>query len=887
MKFLKNLLNIFKFLVFLGIHFLYSQTLTGVVKDTLDTPLQNANVIAKPLKESAMLKYAIADHLGRYKLQLDKDTPYEIRVSYLGHQPHVLNYPENSELKTYDFILKSTGEQLKEVVITHQYEPVIVKKDTVSYKVDYFTSGNERKLAEQLEKLPGVEVDKNGSVTFQGKKVSELQVENKPFFGGGTKLGVQNIPADAVDKVEFLDNFNEVGFMKEVSDSDKLVMNIKLKENKKKFLFGDVYAGYGLKDFYLGHAALFYYSPKINVGYIGDANNFGERVFDFQDLMRFQGGMSSFMNKRPSLVNLYAFSSDNREVQQVKSNFHALNLNYTFNPKLDLQGFMLFSDLFKDTQNISRINYLQVGTEENRQHTTQEASTLAMANWKLDYSPTKNTKYFYNIHGEWSVNDFNSLLLSQQLNQQNTFQSLSDVDNVSLKQYIERHQYHNKKNTTTLVINHTYQSSKPINTWLTDEPFLPGLMPIIPQDEILVKQAKQTQGHTLDGLFKHYYIVNNFNHLYSLAGLNLEQNKILIAEQQILDDNSINDFATQGFGNNLDYRLFDYYLGLEYKFKIGNWINKPSLEHHWYNLSTQQNLTSQRLSRAYWEPRWLSEYEFNNAEKITFNYKLTNQFPRSNLMINNFTLQNFNAVFRGNDLLANERFHILTLNYNKNNMYRGVALFANASLNKKTKTIRNVIVLQGINQFTTPLFTNNPETNWTINTNISKKIYRFRLGLSASANGFNYLQEINNIETQFERNNQRVGVNFRTAYKKWPSINLKYNHRYSQFKGLNNNNFMSKSFEFSFDHQIVKHLTFKTDYQWEQYEFPTNINIIKFWNASLFYQKKNSPFGFELKANNILNIDRRFDNTFSDFLISEQEFFVLPRVVLFSISYKL
>ncbi len=865
----------------------FSQTLTGVVKDTLNEPLQNANVIARPLKENAQLKYAIADYLGRYKLQLDKDTPYEIRVSYLGHQPHVLNYPENSELKTYDFILKATGEQLKEVIITHQYEPVIVKKDTVSYKVDYFASGNERKLAEQLEKLPGVEVDKNGTVTFQGKKVNELQVENKPFFGGGTKLGVQNIPADAVDKVEFLDNFNDVGFMKEVSDSEKLVMNIKLKEDKKKFLFGDVYAGYGLQDFYLGHAALFYYSPKINVGYIGDANNFGERVFDFQDLMRFQGGMSSFLSKRPALGNLYAFSSDNREVQQVNSNFHALNLNYNFNPKLDLQGFALFSDLFKNTQNVSKINYLQVGIEENRQQTTDDNTTLAMTNWKLDYSPTKNIKYFYNIHGEWSANDFNSVLLSQQLNEQNIFQSLSEVDNVALKQYLERHQYHNKKHTTTLVINHTYQNSKPNNTWLTNQPFLTGLMPIIPQNDILVKQVKQTQSNTLDGLFKHYYLLNNYNHLYTIAGINLEQNDIIISEQQVLDDNSLNDFGNQGFGNDLNYQLFDYYLGLEYKFKINKWINKPSLEHHWYVLKTQQNLLVQELNRSYWEPRWLSEYEFNNAEKLTFNYKLTNQFPRSGQMINNFTLQNFNAVFRGNALLENERFHALSLNYNKNNMYKGFTLFANGSYTKKAKVIRNIVQLQGINQFTTPLLTNNPETNWLLNSRFSKKIYRFRVGLSAQVSGFSYIQEINNTETQFERNSQRVGVNLRTAYKKWPSVAINYNHNYSQLKGLNNNQFMSRTLEVTFDHQIIKNLTLKTDYEWEQTEFPTNINIIKFWNASLFYQKKHSPFGFELKANNILNIDRRFNNTFSDFLISEQEFFVLPRVVLLSITYKI
>ena len=62
----------------------FSQTLTGTVKDSLGNPLQNANVIAKPLVEKQGLKFAIADHLGRYKLELEKEVPYEVRVSYLG-----------------------------------------------------------------------------------------------------------------------------------------------------------------------------------------------------------------------------------------------------------------------------------------------------------------------------------------------------------------------------------------------------------------------------------------------------------------------------------------------------------------------------------------------------------------------------------------------------------------------------------------------------------------------------------------------------------------------------------------------------------------------------------------------------------------------------------
>ena len=322
-----------RFLLFIFLAFIssaHSQTLTGVVSDTLNTPLENANVIAKPLQEKATLKFAIADNKGRYKLELDKEVRYEIAVSYIGFIAEVFIYDPIENIKTYDFKLKPTGIDLKEVIINHKYEPIVIKKDTLIYDVAAFTNGNERKLRDQLEKLPGVEVDKDGGVTVQGKRVTKFLVENKSFFGGGTKLGVENIPADAVEKVEIIDNFNEVDFLKHVSDSEDLAMNIKLKEDKKKFVFGDVEAGGGNDDYHLLHAALFYYSPKTNVSFIGDLNTIGKQTFTFQDMMRFEGGVSSFISGRKSLTNLYSFATENKDVIENKSGvmdiFNAQNL---------------------------------------------------------------------------------------------------------------------------------------------------------------------------------------------------------------------------------------------------------------------------------------------------------------------------------------------------------------------------------------------------------------------------------------------------------------------------------------------------------------------------------------------------------------------------------
>ena len=100
-----------------------------------------------------------------------------------------------SETKNYTLFERT--ESLEEVVI-EQEMAVVVKEDTIRYKVDQFKTGDERKLRDILKKLPGVEVDREGNVKVNGKEVKKLMIEGQEFFTGDPKLGVNNIPADAI-----------------------------------------------------------------------------------------------------------------------------------------------------------------------------------------------------------------------------------------------------------------------------------------------------------------------------------------------------------------------------------------------------------------------------------------------------------------------------------------------------------------------------------------------------------------------------------------------------------------------------------------------------------------------------------------------------------------
>lgn len=887
--------RIYLFLLFFTIvSFSQTHTITGIVSDDLNKPLESANVIAKPLQEKASLKFAIADNKGRYRLDLDKEVKYEITVSYIGFVEEVFILEADAVIATHDFKLKPTGEQLKEIVIKHEFKPIVIKKDTMTFDVKSFANGNERKMKEILEKLPGVEVDKNGGVTVQGKKVTKMLVEGKSFFGGGSKLAVENIPADALDKIEVIDNFNEVGFLKQVSDSDDLAMNVKLKANKKKFIFGDIEAGaeVGNADngFYLAHTALFYYSTKSNVSFIGDMNNIGKRTFTFDDLMRFGGGISTFLSSRKSLTNLYLFANDNTDVVQNKSQFGAFNFSHDTSSKLSISGFSIFSKVLNASQTESKNEYLQNSSIafENKIQNGDNRSLLGIGNVKLDYSPSAKEKWYYNGQYQSSTNDISNTINSITNLNSSVFETINKADNTAIKQYIEWHKSFNLNHTTTFVINQSYDYNTPQTQWFTDQPFLTGLIPLQGDDSYTIEQIKKVKNNSVDALFKHYWVLDNFNHLYTNVGNNYGTSRFETSEKQLLTNGTVNDFASAGFGNFVKYQLNDAYIGLEYKFRIGKWTNKPGLYLHWYHLITDQKSAERTLSQTLFQPQWDSDYEFNKSETLNFTYKLENSFPQVNQLADQFTLQNYNLVYKGNALLQNERFHTANLRYSKMNLYRGITWNGMASFTKKVKTIRNEIQLDGINQFNTPILSDNPETNYNVNGSFSKKIYRFSLRFNTNLSWFNYFQTINNIENLNNRNNQRVGVLLKTAHKKWPGFSIGFTKGFSQFSGLTKSNFKTDALTADADFTFLKFWTYKFSY--ENLKNTNNNNQSNFYdiaNTSLRYQKKNSPFGFELLVNNIFDNKVKNDYSFSDYLISERTTFVLPRVFLFSVSYKL
>jgi hypothetical protein len=868
---------------------------SGKITDSLQNPLPYANILAMPKANDQEVKFAITKNNGSYKLGLVNNQTYELTISYLGYKPHTLTITTTDQNLTKNFILKENPDQLDEVLIKYT-PPITVKKDTITYDVSRFVTGEERKLRDALKKLPGVEVDREGNVTVQGKKVTKVLVENKTFFTGNSKLAVNNIPADAVAKVEVLDNYNEVAMLKGLQDSEDMALNILLKEDKKKFVFGDVEIGAGIEDRYLLHPNLFYYSPKTNLNFIGDLNNQGIKSFNFNDYLEFEGGFGKLLDDAGSYFSL--FNSDfsqylnNQDFTDNINQFGALNIRQSISKHTDISGYLISSNSKTQTASNTLNAYQNIDDpfNENRTVTNQLNNFFTIGKITVDYDPSYKEDFAYNAFVKATNNDSNGFINTMNPTQNNTIRTLTDVIALNLKQNISYSRKLSKKHTATLEATYNFQNDKPITEWLTNQQILQGLIPLEDDTLFNILQTKKSRSHNFSAILKDYWVLNNFNHLYTTFGINTSFNDFFSEDVQLLSDGTINNFNSAGFGNDFGHSFIDTYLGLEYKFQIGIATFKPALFYHGYLWRTQQFEIAETFTKNLFLPQFTTKVEFNNSEKLNFRYRLNARFPGINQLANNFILSSFNSVFRGNNLLENQLYHTASLTYYKFSLFRNLNFNLSTSFNKRIETIKTVSELNGIESFNTAIMFDQPEHNWTVSGRISKKINKVRYNLSSRFSYNDFFQILNNEVNLNISKSISSTIGIETSFKNHPNLEVNYTKDLSNYQARGiNNEFENDRFEVILEYDFLNDFIFKTDYTFDNYNNKSQdlINTFDTANASLFYQKEDSPWGFEINATNLFDVRFRQQNSFNAFVISDSRTFIMPRIVMFKLSYKL
>ena len=903
---MKRIVLLATFTLFSFFSFSQSIKFDGFITDTKAVPLEMANIMAVNQATKAVDAYSITNDKGRFQMALKPNSTYSVKVSYIGYKALELTINTTTE-NINKIITLEEGTMLEQVEIVREM-PVSIKGDTIVYNADSFKSGTERKLEDILKKLPGVEVNADGEVEVEGKKVTKLMVEGKDFFDGDTKLGVKNIPADAIDKVQVLRNYNENSILKGVENNqDNIAMNIKLKSGKKNFWFGDITAGGGFDDKekfdrYIVNPKLFYYSPKYSVNIISNFNNIGELPLTVQDYFKFTGGFRNMMSKGGSNFNVS--SNDlgisllrNNRAKAIDTKFGATNFSYNPTKEWTLSGFGIFSSSISDLETKSQNNILapnssQVASTENREEVTHQKSTLGLYKLSSSYKPSAKFQFDYDILTKLSkqdeVNSLDREAIVANTSISEDILTSKKQDPTSVNQNLSFYYTHDDKNIFAFEMQHLYQDEDPFyNANLQFQPF--GLVGYVPfQNRNNINQNRFVKTNKLDAKLDYYYMVTPKSNINVTVGNTYSQQNFDTSIFQILDNGTTNNLNDPQNNNNVNYYFNDVFLGLHYKILTGKFTFTPGVSLHSYNMTNTQLGT--RFNQKFYRllPDFLAIYQIKKSENLTYNFGMTNNFTDINKLAEGYVLNGYNSLSRGERTLENATSITHSLRYFKYNMFNFENISGAVSYSKVVDAVKSRANFNGVNQSSAPYnsdFADETISGFGSYGRSFLRNYKASFTTRISWSKFNNIQ--NNVLSTNESFMQDYTIKASTNFKNMPNLEVGYSYTVNDYS--DSKFFTDKPF-LRLDYYFLKSFSFVADYEFYHYynKNKTIENEYDFLSASLIYQKtKDSKWEYKISATNILNTTSLNDDSFSQFSTRTSQYSVQPRYVILSLKYNL
>ena len=896
------------FILFLTITISFGQIkIKGIVSDSLGIPLEAASIVAINKISNALEAYALTDEKGYYKLDVKESTSYKIQVSSLGLITINDIIETSKEDITKNYSLRADI-ILDEVIVKL---PIEVRGDTLIYNADSFKSGSERKLEDIIDKLPGVEINDSGQIEVEGKVVNKLMVNGKDFFDGDTKVGTKNIPSSAVDKIQVLRNYSEVGQLSGVrSSQDNFAINIKLKEGKESFWFGNVTAGAGdapEDKLYLLQPKLFYYNPKYSINIISDINNIGEVALTRRDIRGFGGGFQSPSSRSGTSINLgdnsLNFLTNERNALKIENKLFSANFSYSPKKSLDLSGFLIYNNSRILSNEISSIRYTNADIEipdESTEQSNTELSSQGLIKLSASYKPNFSNQIDYDILARTSDDSQQKNNLSSVLGTTNQFDEVTPFNiNQNLKYYY------------TLNENNIF-AFEAQSVIKDEDPFYNAILENNPQDidpfdstasalgldtsqaSYNLGQNRRIKTNQLDAKLDYYNIIGSKSNINFTLGTILSRQQFNSNIFQFLENNSKlqpTPLFNEGLAvNDIDYMFNDMYLGVHYRFKAGKFTITPGFSVHAYGNKNTQIGTIVENNFVKLLPDFETRIQLKKGESLTFNYNMRNQFTDVTRLARGLVFNSFNNIQFGEPDLQNALSHNISMLYRSFNLFNYTNVFARAAYSSNIDQIRGLTNFENVIRTSSYFNSNFADENFNLFGRVQRTFGKVRASLRTNFNYSKINQFIQKQRSINEGFTQVYTPEIRTNFRVAPNISLQYRYSISNnIQGTRETKFITKAPSIDFDAYIIEKFTFKTNYSYNiQEQVGGESQSFQLWDFSLAYRKdKDAKWEYELKASNILNISSRIQNSANSVSVLNSSTFIQPRFLTFRIIYKL
>ncbi len=887
----------------------------GYVHDTLNyQSLPSASVVLIRTNDSVIQSYTRSHSDGSFELKVPKQGRYILHVTF----PHFADFQD--VIDVHDFVtsygtvqMESSEHILKEFVLKKNIAAIKIKGDTTEYMADSFKVKDNATVEDLLKRLPGITVDKNGSITAQGETVQKVLVDGEEFFSDDPKVVTQGLQAAVVEKVQVFDKKSDQAEFTGIDDGQKTkTINLSLKEDKKKGVFGKVEAGGGTDGYFQNQGMINAFKAKRQLSAFGIMSNTDKVGLGWQDNNSFSSGAGVTEINDEGQVSITSVGSGD-EIAGWDGKYNGEGL-----PKVWTGGLHFADKWNEDKQHIvGNYRYGMQNVEVNGLTTTQNPLTNDSVSVTREKRNQFSTGDRHGLDGmyEWKIDSFTTLKVTAAAGQKQ--QDISTMYNsTTMLQDSILSNTNDKKSTST-------STSTFVNA------------------DVLLRKKFRTKGRSFSlDVKENYKETNSDGRLISATDLyradtiafvnNVNQKKTSttntlafsaratytepLSKKTFLELNyglTVNNSLAQNFSYDTNLAtgkmdLLNTFYSSDYKYNI--FTNTGGIAARFvyekYNFSFGSDVSDARYNqvnqlhgdsaRNYdylnFFPRATFVYQVGRSNSFRFNYQGSTRQPT----ITEVTPLNQNTdplnIVVGNPDLKQQFTHAFSVRYNNFKMLSGRFLFASGSFNVINDAIStSTSNTDGLRQTRYINVTGNYNGFAFFGYGYKLKKIDMQMGAHLNA-GINHINSIINGK-QNTTNNNSYTLTPTVQYYKDKKYSIEFNpsvtYNDNQSSVSQNSSYWMSNNELSGTVQLPGKMEFNTSFNWflrQQTElFSTNNNVM-LWNAYLskkFLKKSN----LELRASvlDILNQNIGYSRTAQAGIITEDAYNSIRRYGMLSL----
>jgi len=798
-------------------------SIKGVVTDKTDNSAVRGSTVSLLLQlDSSLVKNTISDSLGRFQFDNVPNDSFIVTVNTLNYQQYVSFFTINNAEKDLGTIrLDRQGKDLSVVTVVAKASPVIQKGDTSQFSASQYKVNPDATTEDLIKKMPGITVDKDGTVTAQGETVRKVTIDGKDFFGDDASAALKNLPSEVVDKIQVFDRLSDQAQLTGFDDGNsQKAINIVTKSGIKNGQFGRIYGGYGTDERYTAGGNVSFFKGDRRLSLVGNFNNINQQNFGAQDLL----GITSSGNNRGGggggggprggggpggggPGGNWGGGSNNFTVGQASgiSRTNAFGINYA-----NLYGKMSFagSYFYNNSRNTNQsfTNYQTIGLDTN-QLSKQAYNAVTdnfnhRANFRMEFKFDSSNTLFIIPSINYQKNNSNSITDSKVYNSlgdslsNSIARNMAERDGYNIRNNIMfRHAFPKKGRSLSLGVNMSLNKNN--SESVVDAAYRFFRDGVFASDSLQnILYDNQTDGQTFGGTIAYTEPIGKFGQLQFDYNPSIQKNKTEQLTYEF-DGQKYADFNTQ-LSNKFDNTVITNNGGISYRFSR----NRDEQLSFGVNLQNAQ-LESERqfpvvssVDQSFTNllPNFMWRKKLSPSSNIRVFYRASTSFPSVTQLQDVVNNTNPLRVTIGNPDLEQSYGHFLSGRYTYTNSKTSRSFFANIFMQTTSNYITNSIylnqrgdsLLQGNiplpagSQLTRPVNLDgykNFRSFFTFSTPL--KAIKTTVNLNAGL-GFSKLPGLyNNQKTNTDNLTYNAGVVFASNISEYVDFNLSYNANFN------------------------------------------------------------------------------------------------------------